>query len=65
MATTAVKPEAKRRARNGESTVIGVDLKEFPEVLAKIRAEAKADDREPSKYLRRVIVKHYTAKQGE
>ena len=51
------------RGPKGSGTSLTIDLKEYPELLADIRAKAKADDREPSKYLRRIIVE--LNKQGK
>lgn len=45
------------RSPRGEGHTITIDLKEHPKLLAHIRQEASNDDREPSKWLRRHIVK--------
>jgi len=53
-------PEAQKptkKAAKGSGTTITIDLKDYPDLLAKIRNVAKADDREPSKWLRRRVVK--------
>jgi hypothetical protein len=50
---TVVKPTTK--APRGEGHTITLDLKDHPELLTDIKAAAKADDREPSKFLRRII----------
>ena len=51
--TTTIKP---KRGERGSGSTITIDLSDQPELLAKIREAAKADDREPSKWLRRAIV---------
>jgi hypothetical protein len=47
---------AKKRGPSGAGTSISADLKDHPTVLNKIRAAAKADDRNVSNYLRRRLV---------
>ena len=54
MAETSKTP---KKAAKGSGTSITLDLKDYPDLLTRIRAVAKADDREPSKWLRRQIVK--------
>lgn len=44
------------KAPRGEGHTITIDLKEHPELLSDIKAAAKADDREPSKLLRKIVV---------
>ena len=44
------------KAKRGEGHTITIDLKDYPQLLAKIKEAAKADDREPSKLLRRRLV---------
>jgi hypothetical protein len=44
------------RSQRGSGTSLTIDFKEHPDLLKAIRAQAKADDREPSKYLRRRLV---------
>ncbi len=46
-----------KKAAKGSGTSITLDMKDYPELLSRIRSAAKADDREPSKWLRRQIVK--------
>ena len=46
-----------KKAAKGSGTSITLDLKDYPDLLTRIRQAAKADDREPSKWLRRQIVK--------
>lgn len=41
------------RAPRGEGTTISIDLTAYDALLADIKAAAKQDDREPSKWLRR------------
>ena len=53
--TTIIKP-TRSRGERGSGTTITIDLTEYPELLEKIRNAAKADDREPSNWLRRKIV---------
>lgn len=51
------KPVAKsKKAPKGTGTTITIDLAGYPDLLAKIKEAAKADDRETSKYVRRLIV---------
>lgn len=45
-----------KRGERGTGTTITIDLTDQPELLADIKKAAKADDREPSKWLRRRIV---------
>ena len=47
----------RQRGERGSGTTITIDLSGQPELLQQIRDKAKADDREPSKYLRRQILK--------
>jgi hypothetical protein len=47
---------AKKRGPAGAGTSISADLKDHPTVLNKIRAAAKADDRNVSNWLRRRLV---------
>jgi hypothetical protein len=54
--TTTIKPNGRARGERGTGSTITIDLTDNPELLAKIREAAKKDDREPSKYLRRVII---------
>ena len=54
MAETSKTP---KKAAKGSGTSITLDLKDYPDLLTRIRQAAKADDREPSKWLRRQIVK--------
>lgn len=54
--STEVKPTKKPKAERGSGTTITIDFQEHPALLEKIRLAAKADDREPSKYLRRRLV---------
>lgn len=51
--TTIIKP---RRGERGTGSTITIDLGEYPDLLEKIRDAAKADDREPSKWVRRQIM---------
>jgi hypothetical protein len=51
--TTTIRP---KRGERGTGTTITIDLTELPELLAKIKAAAQADDREPSKWVRRRLV---------
>jgi hypothetical protein len=51
------------RKPKGEGTTISIDFKDYPEVLEHIRSSAKADDREPSKWLRRHIVQQFQKKE--
>ena len=51
--TTTILP---KRGERGTGSTITIDLTEYPELLDKIRKAAKSDDREPSKWLRRMIV---------
>ena len=51
--TTTIKP---RRGERGTGSTITIDLSEYPDLLEKIRDAAKADDREPSKWVRRQIM---------
>lgn len=44
------------RGERGTGSNITIDLSEYPDLLADIRAAAKEDDRDPSKWLRRRIV---------
>jgi hypothetical protein len=44
------------RAAKGTGTQVSAELKDHPDLLAKIRAAAQADDREVSNYLRRRLV---------
>ena len=53
--TTTIMP-VRFRGERGSGTTITIDLVDQPELLAKIREAAKADDREPSKWIRRRIV---------
>jgi hypothetical protein len=53
--TTTIKPRS--RGERGSGTTITIDLTEYPSLLVAIRNAAKADDREPSKYLRRILIK--------
>jgi hypothetical protein len=46
----------KKRGPLGTGTSISADLKDYPTVLNKIRAAAKADDRNTSNWLRRRLV---------
>jgi hypothetical protein len=46
----------KKRGPLGTGTSVSVDLKDHPTVLNKIRAAAKADDRNVSNWLRRRLV---------
>jgi hypothetical protein len=50
-------PPTPKRGERGTGTTITIDLHEHASLLTKIREAAKADDREPSKFLRRIIVK--------
>ena len=45
-----------KRTPKGEGTALTIDFKEYPDLLKRIRDAAKADDREPAKWLRRRIV---------
>lgn len=56
-APAATKETAARVAR-GTGTTIAIELKDYPELLDSIRERAKADDREPSKWLRRRIIQN-------
>jgi len=47
---------AKKRGPAGAGTSVSADLKDHPTVLNKIRAAAKADDRNVSNWLRRRLV---------
>ncbi len=58
MAETSKTP---KKAAKGSGTSITLDLKDYPDLLASLRATAKADDREVSKWLRRRIVKLHEA----
>lgn len=51
--TTTIKPT---RGERGTGTTITIDLSEQPLLLADIKAAAKSDDRDPSKWLRRRII---------
>lgn len=53
--TTNIIPN-RARGERGTGSTITIDLTENPELLAKIKAAAKADDREPSKWVRRQII---------
>lgn len=53
--STTIPP--RQRGERGSGSTITIDLSDHPDLLAKIRAAAKNDDREPSKWLRRVIVR--------
>jgi len=53
-AITTIKPRP--RGERGTGTTITIDLSDQPDLLRKIREAAKDDDREVSKFLRRVIV---------
>jgi hypothetical protein len=53
--TTTIKP-TRSRGERGSGTTITIDLSDQSELLAEIRKAAKADDREPSNFLRRCIV---------
>ena len=44
------------RAQKGKGTTVSIDLKDHAELLQKIRAAAKEDDREVSNWLRRRVV---------
>ena len=46
----------KTRGTAGRGTTVSADLKDHPTVLNKIRAAAKADDRNVSNWLRRRLV---------
>ena len=46
----------KKRSEAGTGTSVSADLKDHPAVLNKIRAAAKADDRNVSNWLRRRLV---------
>ena len=46
-----------KKAAKGSGTSITLDMKDHADLLTRIRQAAKADDREPSKWLRRQIVK--------
>ena len=50
-------PKIPKKAAKGSGTSITLDMKDYPDLLTRIRNAAKADDREPSKWLRRQIVK--------
>ena len=52
---TNIKP-SRLRGERGSGTTITIDLTDQPELLTKIRDAAKADDREPSKWLRRRMI---------
>ena len=58
MAETTKTP---KKAAKGSGTSITLDLKDYPDLLESLRATAKADDREVSKWLRRRIVKLHEA----
>ena len=51
--TTTIKPT---RGERGTGTTLTIDLTDYPDLLTKIREAAKADDREPSKWIRRRLV---------
>jgi hypothetical protein len=51
--TTTIRP---KRGERGTGTTITIDLTDYPDLLTQIKAAAKADDRDPSKFLRRCIV---------
>jgi hypothetical protein len=46
----------RQRGERGSGTTITIDLSDRTDLLSQIRDAAKADDREPSKFLRRRIV---------
>ena len=46
-----------KKAAKGSGTSITLDMKDYADMLGRIREAAKADDREVSKWLRRRIVK--------
>jgi hypothetical protein len=54
--TTTIRPTRNSRGERGSGTTITIDLSDQPDLLTRIRVAAKADDREPSKWLRRAIV---------
>lgn len=56
-APAATKETAARVAR-GTGTTIAIELKDYPDLLEDIRDRARADDREPSKWLRRRIIQN-------
>jgi hypothetical protein len=51
--TTTIRP---KRGERGTGTTITIDLTDYPELLAEIKEAAQADDREPSKWVRRRLV---------
>ena len=52
--TTTILPRS--RGERGTGTTITIDLTDYPDLLTQIKAAAKTDDREPSKWLRRRLV---------
>jgi hypothetical protein len=60
MATIPTKQiaEKKTRSSRGTGTTIKLNFTAYPELLSSIKLEAKREDREPSKFLRRLIVLH-------
>ena len=59
---TTIKPRA--RGERGSGTTITIDLSEYPILLTAIRNAAKLDDREPSKFVRRILIRHL-GEEGE
>jgi hypothetical protein len=55
--TTTIKPNGRARGERGTGSTITIDLSEEPTLLNDIRDAARKDDREPSKWLRRQIIK--------
>ena len=51
--TTTINP---KRGERGSGTSLTIDFTDYPDLLKQIRDAAKADDREPSKWLRRRVV---------
>ncbi len=46
----------KQKAAKGEGQSVNLDLSDYPNLLAKIREAAKADDRPASVWLRRKLI---------
>ena len=47
---------APKKAERGTGSTVTLDFHDYPDLLAKMRVHAKADDRELSKWLRRRIL---------
>jgi hypothetical protein len=48
---------AAARYQRGSGTRLTIDFKGHPDLLKAIRAQAKADDREPSQYIRHLLAR--------